>query len=93
MKANTKPIAHSKNSIVSVSIVFVFLLLLLNQPISHSISIDLQESQIKDSDVKILTTNSGVEFIRTPDSYFQDLPDWPYEAKYVEIDGITSGLC
>ena len=36
--------------------------------------------------MEILTTSSGVEFVRTPDSFFEDLPDWPYEAKYVEID-------
>lgn len=35
-----------------------------------------------------LTTPAGVQFVRTPDVYFDDLPDWPYSAKYVEIDGL-----
>ena len=39
-------------------------------------------------DVKIMTTESGVEFVRTPDACFTDLPDWPYEPQYVEIDGL-----
>ena len=36
----------------------------------------------------VLTTDDGVEFVRTPDSCFEDLPDWPYEPQYVEIDGL-----
>jgi haloalkane dehalogenase len=35
-----------------------------------------------------LTTPQGVQFVRTPDACFQNLPDWNYEAKYVEIDGL-----
>ena len=35
-----------------------------------------------------MTTADGVEFVRTPDSCFEDLPDWDYEPKYVEIDGL-----
>jgi haloalkane dehalogenase len=35
-----------------------------------------------------LTTPQGVAFVRTPDACFQNLPNWPYEAKYVEIDGL-----
>ena len=38
--------------------------------------------------LEVMKTPSGVEFVRTPDPFFQDLPDWPYEAKYVEIDGL-----
>jgi haloalkane dehalogenase len=41
-----------------------------------------------DDDAVILTTDDGVEFVRTPDEYFDSLPDWPYEPKYVEIDGL-----
>ena len=41
-----------------------------------------------DADPVILTTNDGVEFVRTPDSCFENLPDFPYEANYVEIDGL-----
>ena len=39
-------------------------------------------------EVEIMTTESGVEFVRTPDACFKDLPDWPYEPQYVEIDGL-----
>ena len=42
----------------------------------------------EEPELEIMTTPAGVEFVRTPDSYFQNLPDWPYEAKYVEIDGL-----
>ncbi len=35
-----------------------------------------------------LTTSDGVAFVRTPDACFENLPDWPYEAKYLEIDGL-----
>jgi len=37
---------------------------------------------------EILTTDAGVEFVRTPDVYFEDLSDWPYEPSYVELDGL-----
>ena len=39
-------------------------------------------------DVEIMTTESDVEFVRTPDACFENLPDWPYESQYVEIDGL-----
>ena len=39
-------------------------------------------------DSDIMTTEEGIEFVRTPDACFENLPDWPYEAKYVEIDGL-----
>ena len=39
-------------------------------------------------DVEIMTTESDVEFVRTPDACFENLPDWPYEPQYVEIDGL-----
>ena len=41
-----------------------------------------------DAEPKRLTTASGIEFVRTPDACFDDLPDWPYEPHYVEIDGL-----
>lgn len=37
---------------------------------------------------EIMTTPDGVEFVRTPDACFENLPDWDYEAQYVEIDGL-----
>jgi pimeloyl-ACP methyl ester carboxylesterase len=39
-------------------------------------------------EVEIMTTADGVEFVCTPDACFENLPDWPYEARYVEIDGL-----
>jgi haloalkane dehalogenase len=39
-------------------------------------------------EVEIMTTEAGVEFVRTPDACFENLPDWPYEPQYVEIDGL-----
>jgi pimeloyl-ACP methyl ester carboxylesterase len=41
-----------------------------------------------DAEPKIRTTADGIEFVRTPDSCFADLPDWDYQARYVEIDGL-----
>jgi pimeloyl-ACP methyl ester carboxylesterase len=41
-----------------------------------------------DAEPEVLSTEDGVEFVRTPDSCFDDLPDWPYEPQYVEIDGL-----
>jgi pimeloyl-ACP methyl ester carboxylesterase len=35
-----------------------------------------------------MITDAGVEFARTPDACFENLPDWPYEPQYVEIDGL-----
>ncbi len=37
---------------------------------------------------QVYVTVDGVEFVRTPDEQFENLPDWPYEPKYVEIDGL-----
>ena len=39
-------------------------------------------------DPVIMTADDGTEFVRTPDACFADLPDWPYEPQYVEIDGL-----
>jgi len=43
---------------------------------------------LPDSALDKLVTAQGVEFVRTPDKYFANLPDWNYEAQYVEIDGL-----
>jgi haloalkane dehalogenase len=40
---------------------------------------------------EIMTTADGVQFVRTPDERFENLPNFPYEAKYVEIDGLRQG--
>lgn len=44
-----------------------------------------------DSEPEVMTTEDGVQFVRTPDACFQNLPGFPYEAKYVEIDGLRQG--
>ena len=46
------------------------------------------EFPAEDGDLQVMTTPDGVEFVRTPDKYFEDLRDWPYEVRYVEIDGL-----
>ncbi|MGJ3239057.1 MAG: haloalkane dehalogenase [Anaerolineae bacterium] len=38
-----------------------------------------------------MTTADGVEFVRTPDACFENLPDWSYEPQYVEINGLRQG--
>jgi len=48
----------------------------------------IPEFPAQDADFEVMTTPDGIAFVRVPDSYFEDLPDWPYEAKYVEIDGL-----
>jgi len=37
-------------------------------------------------------TPSGVRFVRTPDACFDDLPNWDFEPRYVEIDGLRQGF-
>jgi haloalkane dehalogenase len=34
------------------------------------------------------TTSSGMTFLRTPNERFDDLPDFPYTAKYLEVEGL-----
>lgn len=41
-----------------------------------------------DDEAVIMTSPDGVDFVRTPDACFDDLPDWPYQPQYVEIDGL-----
>lgn len=38
--------------------------------------------------IDTLVSPNGVQFVRTPDVCFQNLPDWPYDYQYVEIDGL-----
>ena len=52
---------------------------------------EVKEFSLSDSEMKIMKTDEGVEYVRTPDKYFENLPDWPYEYKYVEIDGLRQG--
>ena len=41
-----------------------------------------------DAEPVIMTTSGGVEFVRTPDSCFEGLPDWPYAPEYADIDSL-----
>ena len=38
--------------------------------------------------VDTMVTADGVQFVRTPDFHFKNLPDWNYSYQYVEIDGL-----
>ncbi|MFA9566481.1 MAG: alpha/beta fold hydrolase, partial [Acidimicrobiales bacterium] len=39
-------------------------------------------------DAEILGTSSGRPFVRTPDECFDGIPDFPWEPRYVEVDGL-----
>jgi haloalkane dehalogenase len=41
-----------------------------------------------EAEAQVRTTEQGVAFVRTPDACFGGLPDWPYPAHDVEIDGL-----
>jgi haloalkane dehalogenase len=41
-----------------------------------------------DVEPEIRTTPAGLKYLRTPDACFEGLPDWPYQPKYFEIDGL-----
>lgn len=45
----------------------------------------------QDTGPEILTSVEGVEFVRTPEEQFIGLPDFPYDAQYVDIDGLRQG--
>lgn len=40
------------------------------------------------TDVPVLKTAGGVEFVRTPEKRFENLPGYSFQANYVEIDGL-----
>ena len=46
---------------------------------------------LEDQELVVQTTSEGIAFVRTPDEFFDGLPDWPYEPKYIEIDGLRQG--
>ena len=41
--------------------------------------------------LEVMTTAEGVEYVRTPDACFENLPDWDFAARFVEIDGLRQG--
>ncbi|MFK7908189.1 MAG: alpha/beta fold hydrolase, partial [Chitinophagales bacterium] len=41
-----------------------------------------------DTSVPIRKTSMGIEYVRTPDERFENLPDYPFAANYTEINGL-----
>ena len=41
-----------------------------------------------DTSVPVYTTATGIEYVRTPDERFAHLKDFPYQAHYLEVDGL-----
>ncbi|MEN0062294.1 MAG: haloalkane dehalogenase [Myxococcota bacterium] len=41
-----------------------------------------------DSEPDLRTTDEDIEFVRTPEACFEDLPEWDFKAQYVTIDGL-----
>lgn len=42
-------------------------------------------------DLEVMKTALNVKFVRTPAACFVNLPDWGYDGRYVEIDGLRQG--
>ncbi|MEL7235577.1 MAG: hypothetical protein AAGK74_13835, partial [Chloroflexota bacterium] len=60
-------------------------LLILLLLLSISSVVIAQDAETCDAEPTVMTTADGVDFVRTPDACFENLPDWSYEAQYVEI--------
>ena len=67
-------------------IVLVFLLAACSD--GGGSSAPVESTQACDDEPFLRTTADGLEFVRTPDSCFQDLAAWPYQTRYVELDGL-----
>lgn len=65
----------------------LFLLIVL-VPLTGCAVSEQQAPCLEGADIEIMTTEAGVEFVRTPDTCFEDFPDWSYEPHYVDIDGL-----
>ena len=37
---------------------------------------------------QIMTSSKGIDFVRTPEERFISLPDFDYEPRYVDVDGL-----
>ena len=74
---NTQPIAPDETSTSSPA---------NSEP--ETVEAEPVEGVACDAEPDVLTTADGVDFVRTTDSCFDDLPDWPYESQYVEIYGL-----
>jgi len=70
------------------NIAHLFTLVLL---LTLSLGATSAQEDLCNAELDVMTTADGVEFVRTPDACFENLPDWPYEAQYVEIDGLRQG--
>ena len=64
------------------------IILLMMLPLTACSSTGQQASCLEGVEGEIMSTDAGVEFVRTPDACFEDLPNWPYESQYIEIDGL-----
>ena len=42
----------------------------------------------EDKDAKILETEAGTRFVRTPENRFKNLPQYPFEPHYTQIEGL-----
>lgn len=51
-------------------------------------SVSTSTDQPCDGEPEILTSETGVEFVRTADSCFDGLVDWPYEPRHLAIDDL-----
>ena len=61
------------------------------KPTARGATTSGKQSPCLPDEPEILATPAGVEFVRTPDACFDNLPDWPCEARYVELDGLRQG--
>ena len=50
--------------------------------------IEVDNHLLEDSLIDTLVSSNGVQFVRTPEECFQNLPDWSYPYQYIEIDGL-----
>ena len=55
---------------------------------SEDEDISVDDTNSNDSLIDTLVTSNGVQFVKTPEERFQNLPDWPYDYQYIEIDGL-----
>jgi haloalkane dehalogenase len=63
-------------------------LLMLVMLLSLSLDVVSAQENLCQAELEVMIADAGVEFVRTPDACFENLPDWPYEPHYVEIDGL-----
>jgi pimeloyl-ACP methyl ester carboxylesterase len=67
---------------------FIYILLIVIISMTACSSPPPEAACLDGVDVEFMITKAGVEFVRTPDACFDNIPDWPYEPQYVEIDGM-----